>query len=345
MDAFGNNSFSLEFPPTNALRSPKSPSRKSKSRPFEELFPSKLYEMLEEIEALGLADAVSWRPHGRAFFIKDKDLFITKVVPKFFKATKIRSFQRQCHLWGFQRITSGPDAGSWWHKSFIRGNPQDLRHIVRTRVKGMASSMIHVPEFNWDEFSSIQKNAPRTDVPNPKTDINYSAVKSEDVSSLSKNSSSDKCDEFERLDEEFESLFDRFDHPGPRRVSIVSPPSEANSKSSLFAQNISNLDLNCISNNNGWNYTLKKKETNWAQSLTEHPSTRAPSLTSSVGQNTGFNQPFPSYVIAPQQQRSMGAHVTGHTPIICCSENALSVQEEADADEFSDFIEKMIQQP
>ncbi len=66
-------------------------------------FPTKLYEMLEIVDSLGLCHAVSWLPHGRSFQVKDPDQFMDLVVPQFFKATKYRSFQRQLNLWGFQR--------------------------------------------------------------------------------------------------------------------------------------------------------------------------------------------------------------------------------------------------
>ena len=103
MAAYGSNAFPMAVSsPTNALQSP-IPPRKNKPRSLEDLFPSKLYEMLEEVETLGLSAAVSWHRHGRAFIIKDKELFMAHVVPHFFKATKIRSFQRQCHLWGYKR--------------------------------------------------------------------------------------------------------------------------------------------------------------------------------------------------------------------------------------------------
>ena len=67
------------------------------------LFPTKLYELLEEVGELGFSDAFSWLPHGRAFLIKDEDVFLTKVVTRRFKASKIRSFHRQLNLWGFHR--------------------------------------------------------------------------------------------------------------------------------------------------------------------------------------------------------------------------------------------------
>ena len=77
--------------------------QKNKYLSFENLFPFKLYKMLQEAGSLGLSAAVSWLPHGRAFIITDNKLFMTQLVPMYFKATKYRSFQRQCGLWGFHR--------------------------------------------------------------------------------------------------------------------------------------------------------------------------------------------------------------------------------------------------
>ncbi len=68
-----------------------------------DLFPSKLYEMLESVESLGLSHIVCWLPHGESFKVIDPTQFMDLVVPKFFKATKYRSFQRQLNLWGFKR--------------------------------------------------------------------------------------------------------------------------------------------------------------------------------------------------------------------------------------------------
>ena len=76
-----------------------SSTRKTKSE-----FPIKLYAMLELADYhVGFSQAVTWLPHGRAFRILNKDKFMDEVVPVFFNQTKIRSFNRQLHLWGFRR--------------------------------------------------------------------------------------------------------------------------------------------------------------------------------------------------------------------------------------------------
>ena len=67
-------------------------------------FPTKLYAMLQLADSIPeFSKAVMWLPHGRAFGVLNKDAFMEDVVPVFFNQTKIRSFNRQLHLWGFRR--------------------------------------------------------------------------------------------------------------------------------------------------------------------------------------------------------------------------------------------------
>ena len=66
-------------------------------------FPSKLYEMLESVESLGLSSAVSWLPRGRGFTLIDCNLLMKEVVPLFFEISTFRVFVKQLHLWGFQK--------------------------------------------------------------------------------------------------------------------------------------------------------------------------------------------------------------------------------------------------
>lgn len=69
-----------------------------------ELFPERLYSLLEEVEQIGLSSAVSWLPNGMAFAIKNEDVFVNHVMPRYFAATKIRSFHRSLNLWGFHKL-------------------------------------------------------------------------------------------------------------------------------------------------------------------------------------------------------------------------------------------------
>mmetsp|Transcript_28957 Transcript_28957/g.53464 ORF Transcript_28957/g.53464 Transcript_28957/m.53464 type:complete len:261 (+) Transcript_28957:96-878(+) len=112
-----------------------SPQRASCRRHADTPFPSKLYEMLEYVEQMGLCDVISWLPHGRAFKIHNKDMFMSHVAKRFFKATKLRSIHRQMNLWGYKRIPNGDDRDAWYHENFLRGRPGDIKKMVRTKIK------------------------------------------------------------------------------------------------------------------------------------------------------------------------------------------------------------------
>ena len=89
-------------------------------------FPFKLYDVLEAAE---YSQAISWLPDGRSFTVYDDDMFVEHVLPKFSKATKLRSFHRQLNLWAFNR--GQEDSSTWHHPLFIRGRPELLTNIVR----------------------------------------------------------------------------------------------------------------------------------------------------------------------------------------------------------------------
>ena len=64
------------------------------------------------------------------------------IMPKYFKQTKYKSFQRQLHIYGFKRINSRnrSDYGSYYHEKFIRSEKHisllmktQQRHLKKTR--------------------------------------------------------------------------------------------------------------------------------------------------------------------------------------------------------------------
>lgn len=96
-----------------------------------EPFTQKLYNMLEEVEALGKSRIVSFFPHGRSFAIRDMPAFVSEILPKYFeKQSKRVSFVRQLNLYGFIRIHSGQEAGGYYHELFLKGRP-DLHGYMR----------------------------------------------------------------------------------------------------------------------------------------------------------------------------------------------------------------------
>jgi len=114
-------------------------------------FPEKLHFMLGCIDSEGLADIVRWQPHGRCFMVHQPKEFLAKVMPKYFRQSKLTSFQRQLNLYGFSRLTTGPDRGGYYHELFVRGRMDLCKRMIRTRVKGngckAASSPATEPNF------------------------------------------------------------------------------------------------------------------------------------------------------------------------------------------------------
>ncbi|KAL7525974.1 hypothetical protein ACHAXR_001245, partial [Thalassiosira sp. AJA248-18] len=100
-------------------------------------FPGKLRIMLDQVDELGLSHGSSWVSEGRAFAIHDPDIFMTDIAPHFFdKQTHLRSFHRQLSIWGFTRLETGAGGrGVWFHKHFIRDQPELIKHIKRVPVK------------------------------------------------------------------------------------------------------------------------------------------------------------------------------------------------------------------
>jgi HSF-type DNA-binding len=113
-------------------------------------FPLKLHDMLDEIERDGHADVVSWQPHGRCFVVRKPKEFVNHIMPTYFKQSKFPSFQRQLNLYGFQRITKGPDKGGYYNELFLRGKVFLANRILRMRVKGTGVRARSNPETEPD---------------------------------------------------------------------------------------------------------------------------------------------------------------------------------------------------
>mmetsp|Transcript_6904 Transcript_6904/g.10370 ORF Transcript_6904/g.10370 Transcript_6904/m.10370 type:complete len:354 (+) Transcript_6904:139-1200(+) len=117
-------------------------------------FPMKLHDMLEHIELLEpeLAHVVTWQPHGRCFIVHKPKLFAERVLARFFQQKKYASFQRQLNLYGFNRITKGPDRGSYYHELFLRGKKFLSRGINRMKIKGTGARMASNPDAEPDFY-------------------------------------------------------------------------------------------------------------------------------------------------------------------------------------------------
>lgn len=118
---------------------------------FNSNFPQKLYVILDTESA----DIICWNEKGSSFRVIDQDKFTDEIGPKYFRRkltrypftsfridlsvdTKMASFQRQLNLYGFRRITKGPESGAYYHPKFLRGR-RDLVSEIK-RVPGKPSS-------------------------------------------------------------------------------------------------------------------------------------------------------------------------------------------------------------
>jgi len=115
-------------------------------------FPLKLHHMLDTIDNDGYGDVASWQPHGRAFLVHKPSEFVSTVMPKYFKQTKLTSFQRQLNLYGFRRLTKGPDTGAYYHELFLRGRPFLCHKMTRTKIKGTGFKAASSPETEPDFY-------------------------------------------------------------------------------------------------------------------------------------------------------------------------------------------------
>jgi hypothetical protein len=132
-------------------------------------FPLKLQRILDKLEAEGKTEIISWLPHGRAFLVHDSDRLVSELLPVYFNQTRYSSFQRQLHMYNFQRITAGRDKGAYHHTNFQRGKPQISLRMHRTRVNGKGTRRPGNPsaEPNFYSLGTLPAIVPGTKIEIP----------------------------------------------------------------------------------------------------------------------------------------------------------------------------------
>lgn len=119
-------------------------------------FPWKLHEMLEEADSNNFTNIVSWLPDHSSFRVHQPEIFVNQIMPKYFRQTKYKSFQRQLNMWGFERLISGPNKGGYSHESFVRGQPALCHRMKRLKIKGTGtcSKPASSPSFSPNKFQN-----------------------------------------------------------------------------------------------------------------------------------------------------------------------------------------------
>ena len=90
--------------------------------------------MLDYAEQHGLEDVISWTSNGRSFMIHSAEK-LASLLPRFFGQTKFRSFQRQLHLWSFEKVRDAVDRGAFSHPFFMKGKKALVQNVSRESFK------------------------------------------------------------------------------------------------------------------------------------------------------------------------------------------------------------------
>jgi len=125
-----------------------------------ETFPFKLHYTIEWASNSEFSSALMWSPSGNAFVVRDRDVMVEHIIPKFFDHKKWRSFTRQLNLWGFKRELRGPDTEGefYYHQYFHRGKLEELQLIKRTEVKRPSRSIKNQLSDSYDKSHALSSS-------------------------------------------------------------------------------------------------------------------------------------------------------------------------------------------
>lgn len=88
-------------------------------------FPLKLFDVIELEES----SVINWTPCGTAFKVYNLRHFKEITLAKYFRHSKMTSFNKQLNLYGFKKINHGPNAGAYAHPCFLKGRTDLLADI------------------------------------------------------------------------------------------------------------------------------------------------------------------------------------------------------------------------
>ena len=114
-----------------------------------------MHEMLNDAVEDANEHIVSWIAHGKAFRVHRPQLFAEMIMPRYFKQTKYKSFQRQLHIYGFQRIQSGTDKGAYFHNLFVRHQRDSCLRMARQKIKGHQQRNLSIRSLDDDSKEDL----------------------------------------------------------------------------------------------------------------------------------------------------------------------------------------------
>jgi len=151
-------------------------------------FPWKLHDMLDRSFVEKFDDIVSWVDNGKAFRVHEPEFFVYNVMPRFFKQTKYKSFQRQLNLYGFTRFNTGTHKGGYMHKFLRQGHRTMCQLIPRRGVRnkdGDDNDNKNNDDSNDDDHSINDDNKKNDN--NNKNNIRQISLQSNESSGKNRN--------------------------------------------------------------------------------------------------------------------------------------------------------------
>ena len=118
------------------------------------------FQLMALLDSMSCEDVITWLPQGRGFVIFDKKKLAEEVLPRHFQGTKYTSFTRRLRRWNFAIQTDGHKRASYFHPSFIRGQPELCRTMVavqqiRKKRKSGNLPTSQISSFNYANQSDI----------------------------------------------------------------------------------------------------------------------------------------------------------------------------------------------
>lgn len=94
-------------------------------------FPVRLFQLILEAERNQQNHIIHFNETGDAFWLHDRDSFMSELVPKHLRLRSFASFRRQLCLYGFRKRLDGSSL-EYRHDMFHRERPTDLKRLRRT---------------------------------------------------------------------------------------------------------------------------------------------------------------------------------------------------------------------